>query len=151
MSPTESSQRWRWKVIDAFISKHYNRTLSTKGQRYQKGARLGLVPPYAKEWPSERPLWPAGVARKMVDLLMFTPAEIWMVKAKMHPAAEDLAMMDQYARLLPTTPDPYLDNHRDKPVRKFLICTEEDPQVVQQARAEGITIYLFQEGNFIEL
>ena len=151
MKPTESFGAWRWKVIDAFISTHYNRILSTKGQRYQRGARLGPVPPYAKEWPPERPLWPAGVARKMVDLLMFTPEEVWMVKAKMHPAAEDLAMMEEYARLLPTTPDPYFDNHRGKPVRKFLIYGEEDPQVVQQAHARGIAVHLFQEGRFIEL
>ena len=151
MSPTESSQGWRWKVIDAFISKHYNRTLSTKGQRYQKGARLGPPPPYAKEWPPDRPLWPEGVFRKMVDLLMFTPDEIWMVKAKMHPALEDLAVMDEYARLLPTTPDPYLDDHHHKRVRRILIYAEEDPQVVQEARAKGITVYLFQQGGFIEL
>lgn len=149
--PHKSAQAWRWGAIDAFKSEYYPITLPTKGQRYQIGARLGPVPPYAKAWPPERPLWPAGIARKMVDLLLFTPDEIWMVKAKLHPEFKDIAMMEEYARLLPLTPDPYLDEHRHKLLRKFLIYPKHDPQVVDQARAARITVHLFKEGRFFQL
>lgn len=151
MTRSRSSQAWRWEAIDAFKNKYYSRTLSTKGQRYQKGARLGPLPPYAKEWPRERPVWPAAVALKMVDLLMFLPDEIWMVKAKMHPHAKDILMLEEYARLIPLTSLAYLDGHRHKPVRKFVIYAEGDPEVIRRARAEGITVYLFEEGRFIDV
>jgi len=87
----------------------------------------------------------------MVDLLLFTPDEIWMVKAKLHPEFKDIAMMEEYARLLPLTPDPYLDEHRHKPLREFLIYSKPDPEVIDQARAAGITAYLFKEGRFVQL
>jgi len=147
----KSPQAWRWEVVNVFKDKHYR-----MGCQYNRNVSLGPIDPALLKraldmgLPLQKAQGFAGIwYRPRIELVLAMPDHVKLVKAKAHPEPKDIDKLLECERLFPQTPK--WEQHWHKPTRKFLIYAEENPEVIRQAHAQGITVYLFQEGSFIEL
>lgn len=92
-----------------------------------------------------------GLFRRWADAIVFLETEVILIEAAIKPDVSDVAKLDLYESLFPSTPE--LAHVANLPVFKQIVTAIEDPAVTAYARNHGVAVTIFKPpwiDNYLE-
>lgn len=125
-----------YRLVAEFVSEFYPEYES------RTHVHLGSTPPRLKgrfAKPEDERL--VGVFRRWADAIVMMPDRLILIEGKILPQPGVISQLNLYARLLPKTPE--LQEHKDKPIERVLVCAIPDPLLNAMCREEGIRVVIY--------
>lgn len=137
-------RQWEEEMLSEYLAKRHG------GARVLYRVRLGphVGPAQQQQLTPEEQRLLGAAWRRWADAVLVEDGTLWVIEAALIPTPGDIAMVELYLLLVPTTPE--LQNFAKLPRRGMLLWAVDDPYCRQVAVGRGYRVELFKPAHFTE-